>query len=69
MRIKKPQKGSEESKAIGRELALLRLLGTIKADGDIFRVTENGMYNISILMEKALRMLNDLREICIEKQI
>jgi hypothetical protein len=69
MGIKKPPRGSVESKVIGRELSFLRLLGTVKDDGDIFRVTEKGMYNISVMMEEFLRSLNDLRETCIETQI
>jgi coproporphyrinogen III oxidase-like Fe-S oxidoreductase len=69
MGIKKPQRGSEESRIIGRETLLLRLLGAIKADGDIFRVTEKGMYNISVMMEEFLSAVNDLRETCIEMQI
>ena len=69
MGIKKPQKGSEESQVIGREISFLRLLGTVKADGDIFRVTEKGMYNISVMMQRFLREINNLRETCIEMQI
>jgi coproporphyrinogen III oxidase-like Fe-S oxidoreductase len=69
MGIKKPKNDSLESKEIGREILLLRLLGTLRADGDLFRVTEKGMYNVSVMMEEFLRSLNDLRETCIELQI
>jgi len=69
MGIAKPEKGSEESKVIGKEIRLLRLFGTIRSDGDMFRVTEKGMYNISVMMQEFLREINNLRETCIEMQI
>ncbi len=69
MGIKKPKNGSLESKEIGREILFLRLLGTLRSDGELFRVTEKGMYNVSVMMEEFLRSLNDLRETCIELQI
>lgn len=69
MGMRKPQRDSQESKEIRREIALLRLLGTIKAEGDVFRVTGKGMYTVSLMMEKFLRSLNNLRETCIENQI
>ena len=69
MGITKPGKGSEESAVIGKEIWLLKLFGTIRSNGDLLRVTEKGMYNISVMMQQFLREINNLRETCIEQQI
>ncbi|HEY82355.1 MAG TPA: coproporphyrinogen III oxidase family protein [Dehalococcoidia bacterium] len=53
---------------LGRELGLLKLFGLVKM-GEKIRVTEKGMYPVSVMMREFFAALNGLREYCIENQI
>ena len=50
------------------ELAFLRLFGLVEGNGRI-KVTQKGMYPVSVMMREFFTSLNSLREYCIEKQI
>ncbi|MFC1957583.1 coproporphyrinogen III oxidase family protein [Chloroflexota bacterium] len=50
------------------ELAFLRLFGLVQGNGKI-KVTQKGMYPVSVMMREFFASLNSLREYCIEKQI
>ena len=60
--------GGEIGRKLWMELAFFKTLGL--ADGDsILRVTEKGMYPVSVMMREFFAALNTLREYCIERQI
>jgi coproporphyrinogen III oxidase-like Fe-S oxidoreductase len=50
------------------ELAFFKTFGLVSGDG-ILRVTEKGMYPVSVMMRDFFAALNALREHCIENQI
>ena len=50
------------------ELAFLRTFGLVSGDG-VLRVTEKGMYPVSVMMRDFFAALNTLREYCIENQV
>ncbi len=50
------------------ELLFFRLFGLIQGEEKI-RVTQKGMYPVSVMMREFFASLNSLREYCIEKQI
>jgi coproporphyrinogen III oxidase-like Fe-S oxidoreductase len=50
------------------ELLLFRMFGLVEGKDEI-RVTEKGMYPVSVMMRDFFASLNTLREQCIEKQI
>jgi len=53
---------------LGRELGLLKLFGLVQM-GEKIRVTEKGMYPVSVMMREFFASLNGLREYYIENQI
>jgi coproporphyrinogen III oxidase-like Fe-S oxidoreductase len=50
------------------EIAFLKTFGLVSGDG-MLRVTEKGMYPVSVMMRDFFAALNTLREYCIEHQI
>jgi coproporphyrinogen III oxidase-like Fe-S oxidoreductase len=50
------------------ELTFLKTFGVVSGDG-VLRVTEKGMYPVSIMMREFFAALNTLREYCIEHQV
>ncbi|MFH1646870.1 MAG: coproporphyrinogen III oxidase family protein [Chloroflexota bacterium] len=50
------------------ELAFLKTFGIVSGDGTL-RVTDKGMYPVSVMMRDFFAALNTLREYCIEQQI
>jgi coproporphyrinogen III oxidase-like Fe-S oxidoreductase len=50
------------------ELAFLKTFGIVAGDG-VLRVTEKGMYPVSVMMRDFFAALNTLREYCIEHQV
>jgi len=50
------------------ELMFFRTFGIISGDG-VLRVTEKGMYPVSVMMREFFAALNTLREYCIEQQV
>ena len=50
------------------ELAFLKAFGLVSGDGRL-RVTERGMYPVSVMMREFFAALNTLRERCIERQV
>jgi len=50
------------------ELAFFKTLGLVSGDG-VLRVTEKGMYPVSVMMREFFAALNALREYCIENQV
>ncbi len=59
----------EEYNVLRKELTFLRLFGIIERKGEKLRVTERGMYPMSVAMREFFSCLNALREFCIENQI
>ena len=53
---------------LNRELWFLNLFGLVRR-GEKIRVTEKGMYPVSVMMREFFASLNGLRELYIEKQI
>ena len=51
------------------ELAFMKAAGIVRSDGDLLRVTEKGMYPVSVMMRDFFASLNTLREYCIENQV
>jgi coproporphyrinogen III oxidase-like Fe-S oxidoreductase len=51
-----------------REMLFFKLFGLIKGDEKL-RVTEKGMYPVSVMMREFFAALNGLREYCIENQV
>jgi coproporphyrinogen III oxidase-like Fe-S oxidoreductase len=60
--------GGEIGEKLRMELAFFKSLGLVAGDG-ILRVTEKGMYPVSVMMREFFGALNGLREEYIEKQI
>jgi len=60
--------GGEKGSGLWVELAFLKTFGVVKDDG-LLRVTEKGMYPVSVMMREFFAALNTLREYCIEHQI
>ena len=50
------------------ELAFLKTAGIVRGDS-VLKVTENGMYPVSVMMRDFFAALNTLREYCIENQV
>ena len=50
------------------EMAFLKTFGIVSGDGTL-RVTDKGMYPVSVMMRDFFAALNTLREYCIEQQI
>jgi menaquinone C8-methyltransferase len=63
------QFGSDIYQKLGWELRLLKLAGAVSENSREIRVTEKGMYTVSIMMREFFASLNTLRELCIEKQV
>jgi coproporphyrinogen III oxidase-like Fe-S oxidoreductase len=60
--------GGAISGKLGTEMAFFKTLGLVSGDGAL-RVTERGMYPVSVMMRDFFAALNTLREHCIEHQI
>jgi coproporphyrinogen III oxidase-like Fe-S oxidoreductase len=60
--------GVDIRRKLGTELAFFRGFGLVSGDG-VLRVTEKGMYPVSVMMRDFFAALNSLREYCIEQQI
>jgi coproporphyrinogen III oxidase-like Fe-S oxidoreductase len=60
--------GRDIGEKLRMELAFFKSAGLVAGD-DILRVTEKGMYPVSVMMREFFGALNGLREYCIEKQI
>jgi coproporphyrinogen III oxidase-like Fe-S oxidoreductase len=60
--------GGEIGHKLPAEMAFFKGLGLVSGDGTL-RVTEKGMYPVSVMMRDFFGSLNTLREYCIEKQI
>jgi coproporphyrinogen III oxidase-like Fe-S oxidoreductase len=60
--------GKGKGSGLGLELAFLKTFGVVKGDG-LLRVTEKGMYPVSVMMREFFAALNTLREYCIEHQV
>ncbi|MFC1967325.1 coproporphyrinogen III oxidase family protein [Chloroflexota bacterium] len=60
--------GSDMPVSLRTELAFFKTFGLVSGDGRL-RVTEKGMYPVSVMMRDFFASLNTLRERCIEQQI
>ncbi len=60
--------GSAAAGKLRAELAFLKSFGLVAGDGTL-RVTDRGMYPVSVMMRDFFAALNTLREHCIEHQI
>jgi coproporphyrinogen III oxidase-like Fe-S oxidoreductase len=60
--------GGDIGSKLWAELAFFKTLGLMAGDGTL-RVTEKGMYPVSVMMREFFAALNTLREYCIERQI
>ena len=60
--------GADISRKMPLELAFLKTTGIVTGDA-ILRVTEKGMYPVSVMMRDFFAALNTLREYCIEHQV
>jgi coproporphyrinogen III oxidase-like Fe-S oxidoreductase len=60
--------GSGAAGRLWTELAFFRTFGLVSGDG-VLRVTEKGMYPVSVMMRDFFAALNALREFCIENQV
>jgi coproporphyrinogen III oxidase-like Fe-S oxidoreductase len=60
--------GGEIGRKLLAEMAFFKGFGLVSGDG-ILRVTEKGMYPVSVMMRDFFGSLNTLREHCIERQI
>jgi menaquinone C8-methyltransferase len=54
---------------LGNELRLLKLAGAIIQQDREIKVTDSGMYTVSVMMREFFASLNTLREYCIENQV
>jgi coproporphyrinogen III oxidase-like Fe-S oxidoreductase len=63
------QFGKDIQAKLGWEIALLKLIGALKEDQSEIKVTERGMYTVSVMMREFFAALNTLREEAIENQI
>ncbi len=60
--------GKDADRKLWLELAFFRTAGLTYGDG-IMKVSEKGMYPVSIMMRDFFAALNTLRERCIEQQV
>jgi coproporphyrinogen III oxidase-like Fe-S oxidoreductase len=60
--------GKDIAGKLRAELTFLKTFGLVSGDGTL-RVTERGMYPVSVMMRDFFAALNTLREYCIEHQI
>ena len=60
--------GGEIGNRLRVELAFFKSMGLVAGNGTL-RVTEKGMYPVSVMMREFFAALNTLREYCIERQI
>ena len=60
--------GEDKRSGLWPELAFLKTFGLVEGDGSL-RVTEKGMYPVSVMMRDFFAALNTLREYCIEHQV
>jgi coproporphyrinogen III oxidase-like Fe-S oxidoreductase len=60
--------GKDIGKLLPLEMAFLKSFGQISSNG-LLRVTDKGMYTVSVMMRDFFAALNTLREHCIEHQI
>jgi coproporphyrinogen III oxidase-like Fe-S oxidoreductase len=60
--------GGDIQRRLPAEMAFFKSLGLVSGDGTL-RVTEKGMYPVSVMMRDFFGALNTLREYCIEHQI
>jgi coproporphyrinogen III oxidase-like Fe-S oxidoreductase len=60
--------GGDISSKLRAELGFFKTFGLVAGNGQL-RVTEKGMYPVSVMMREFFGALNTLREYCIEKQI
>jgi len=60
--------GGDKGSGLWPELAFLKAFGLVEGDGSL-RVTEKGMYPVSVMMRDFFAALNTLREYCIEHQV
>lgn len=60
--------GEDKGSGLWPELAFLKTFGLVEGDGSL-RVTEKGMYPVSVMMRDFFAALNTLREYCIEHQV
>jgi coproporphyrinogen III oxidase-like Fe-S oxidoreductase len=62
--------GEGATRRLWLELAFFRYLGLVRPQKDgVLRVTEKGMYPVSVMMRDFFAALNALREDCIERQV
>jgi len=54
--------------SLRKELLFFRLFGLVEGD-NVLRVTERGMYPVSVMMREFFAALNGLREYCIENRV
>jgi coproporphyrinogen III oxidase-like Fe-S oxidoreductase len=60
--------GKDIDKLLPLEMTFLKSFGQLSGDG-LLRVTDKGMYTVSVMMRDFFAALNTLREHCIEHQI
>ena len=60
--------GGKKGSGLAAELAFFKTFGLVEGDG-LLRVTEKGMYPVSVMMREFFAALNTLREYCIEHQV
>ena len=60
--------GGDTAGKLWSEIAFFKTFKLISGDGTL-RVTEKGMYPVSVMMRDFFAALNTLREYCIEQQI
>jgi len=60
--------GEDKGSGLWPELAFLKTFGLVEGHGSL-RVTEKGMYPVSVMMRDFFAALNTLREYCIEHQV
>jgi coproporphyrinogen III oxidase-like Fe-S oxidoreductase len=61
--------GADIHSKLAAELELLKLGGVVVEEGNKIKVTQRGMYTVSVMMREFFAALNTLREYCIENQI
>jgi coproporphyrinogen III oxidase-like Fe-S oxidoreductase len=60
--------GANKGSGLWAELAFLKTFGVVEGES-LLRVTEKGMYPVSVMMREFFAALNTLREYCIEHQV
>lgn len=60
--------GDDIDRKLWKEMRFFRLSGLVEGNHEI-RVTERGMYPVSVMMREFFTALNGLREYCIENQV